>query len=81
MASVNRILSRSMADAHYMGLLMAVSEQLGKWIVQAQADGQLSRHVPPEVVLYTLFAHACDPVLGVLKAGGHATCFSGLASR
>ncbi|MES2090495.1 MAG: TetR/AcrR family transcriptional regulator [Pseudomonadota bacterium] len=80
-----------MADVHYMGLLMAVSEQLGGWIVQAQADGQLSRHVPPEVILYTLFARACDPVLGVLKAGGHAheqiiewlldTCFSGLASR
>ncbi len=80
-----------MADVDYMGRLMAVSEKLGEWIVQAQADGQLSRHVPPEVILYTLFARACDPVLGVLKAGGHSneqimdwlldTCFSGLVSR
>ena len=80
-----------MADVDYMNLLMAVSEKLGEWIVQAQADGQLSQNLPPEVILYTLFARACDPVLGVLKAGGHApeqiiawlieSCFSGLARR
>lgn len=80
-----------MADADYMKLLMAVSEKLGEWIVQGQADGQLSQNLPPEVILYTLFARACDPVLGVLKAGGHAhdqiiawlieSCFSGLARR
>jgi TetR/AcrR family transcriptional regulator of autoinduction and epiphytic fitness len=79
------------ADADYMNLLMAVSEKLGEWIVQAQTDGQLSRKLPPEVILYTLFARACDPVLGVLKAGGHAhaqiiewlieSCFSGVAAR
>ena len=44
----------------------------------------------PELVLYTLFARACDPVLGVLRASGaHSdaqivdwlvtTCFKGLA--
>jgi hypothetical protein len=42
------------------------------------------------VVLYTLFARACDPVLGLLKAGGSysdaqitdwlmSSCFDGLA--
>jgi TetR/AcrR family transcriptional regulator, regulator of autoinduction and epiphytic fitness len=80
-----------LADTAYMNLLMAVSDTLGEWITQAQAEGQLSRAVPPEVVLYTLFARACDPVLGVLKAGGHApeqilewvlsTTFEGLAVR
>ena len=79
------------ADMDYMTRLMAVSEQLGAWIVQAQKDGQLQAALPPEVILYTLFARACDPVLGVLKAGGHAheqiidwvmaTCFEGLAAR
>ncbi|MCV4820595.1 hypothetical protein OFM15_31425, partial [Escherichia coli] len=45
--------------------------------------------LPAEVVLYTLFARACDPVLSLLKAGGQysddeiirhllATCFHGL---
>ena len=80
-----------MADMDYMGKLIEVSERLGVWITEAQAQGQLTNAVPPEVVLYTLFARACDPVLGVLKAGGHAhaqiiewvlaTTFEGLARR
>jgi AcrR family transcriptional regulator len=80
-----------MADQVYLDQLMAVSDTLGEWITQAQADGQVTSQVPPEVVLYTLFARACDPVLGVLKAGGHppeqiivwllATTFGGLATR
>ncbi|RZL07078.1 MAG: TetR/AcrR family transcriptional regulator [Rubrivivax sp.] len=79
------------ADLDYMNRLMAVSEQLGGWIVQAQQSGQLQASLPPEVILYTVFARACDPVLAVLKAGGHAheqiiewvmaTCFEGLAAR
>ena len=74
-----------------MGLLMAVSDQLGEWIIQAQEAGQLTSAVPREVILYTFFARACDPVLGVLRAGGHpteqiiewvlSTCFDGLLAR
>jgi TetR/AcrR family transcriptional regulator of autoinduction and epiphytic fitness len=48
----------------------ASSDQLGEWIVQAQADGDIDPTLPPEVVLYTIFARACDPVPGFLKAGG-----------
>jgi AcrR family transcriptional regulator len=76
----------------YLELLLQVSEQLGGWIVQAQADGAIDRSLPPELVLYTLYARACDPVPLVLKAGGRyaqeeiiefvlRTCFSGLAGR
>jgi TetR/AcrR family transcriptional regulator, regulator of autoinduction and epiphytic fitness len=78
-----------MADAVYIDRLMQVSEQLGTWITAAQASGALSAALPSEVVLYTLFARACDPVLGLLKAGGNyrdeqiiemllLTCFEGL---
>ena len=74
----------------YLNRLMEVSEHLGRWIQQAQAHGDLDRALPPEVVLYTLFARACDPVLGLLKANGQygdeqiitmllSTCFRGLA--
>ena len=80
-----------MADMDYMGRLIQVSEQLGQWITQAQQEGELSTRMPPEVILYTVFARACDPVLGVLKAGGHppeqiiewvlSTCFDGLQAR
>ena len=76
----------------YMDRLMALSDQLGAWIVQAQADGAVNASLPPEAVLYTIYARACDPVLGFLKAGGQysdgqivdwvmATCFDGLAAR
>jgi AcrR family transcriptional regulator len=80
------------AHRGYMDGLMKLSDQLGEWIVQAQADGALNRALPPEAVLYTVFARACDPVLGFLKAGGShsdeqivdwvmSTCFDGLAAR
>jgi TetR/AcrR family transcriptional regulator of autoinduction and epiphytic fitness len=80
------------ANRDYMDGLMTLSDQLGAWIVQAQADGTLNRALPPEAVLYTVFARACDPVLGFLKAGGShsdeqivdwvmSSCFDGLASR
>lgn len=78
-------------DMDYMTQLITLSERLGNWITEAQAQDLLTNAVPPEVVLYTLFARACDPVLGVLKAGGHptdqiiewvmATTFDGLSRR
>jgi TetR/AcrR family transcriptional regulator of autoinduction and epiphytic fitness len=80
------------ADKAYVDLVLQVSERLGEWIVQAQQDGKLTTKLPPEVILYTLFARACDPVLGFLKAGGQhgdeqivdwvlSTCLDGLATR
>jgi AcrR family transcriptional regulator len=81
-----------MADQGYLGKLMQVSDRLGEWIEAAQAAGQVDPALPPELVLYTLYARACDPVLSVLKAGGSytderiielllATCFGGLQAR
>lgn len=77
------------ANKAYLDRLFAASDKLGGWISDAQRQGQLDTKLPPEVVLYTLFARACDPVLGFLKAGGQygdeqivewvlATCFDGL---
>jgi TetR/AcrR family transcriptional regulator, regulator of autoinduction and epiphytic fitness len=76
----------------YLDRVMTVSDRLGAWIVAAQAAGELAPALPPEAVLYTLYARACDPVLGFLKAGGNysderiidivlATCFDGLSAR
>jgi AcrR family transcriptional regulator len=81
-----------MAHKGYLDLLMQVSEVMGGWIVQAQADGDIDPALPPEVVLYTVYARACDPVPAVLKAGGQysdaqicdwvmATCMNGLKRR
>ncbi len=80
------------AHRGYMDGLMSLSEQLGAWIVQAQVDGTLNKSLPAEAALFTIFARACDPVLGFLKAGGSytdtqiidlvmSTCFDGLAAR
>ena len=77
-------------DAGYLQRLMEVSDKLGAWIATAQAAGHLNPRLPPEVVLYTLFARACDPVLGLLKLSGQhtderiielllSTCFDGLS--
>ncbi len=76
----------------YIDRLMEVSDRLGSWITAAQAAGALNPALPPEVILYTLFARACDPVLGLLKLTGQysdeqiielllSTCFDGLAKR
>jgi len=78
-----------MANKAYIDRLMQLSDLLGAWIVAGQQAGRLDATLPPEVVLYTLFAKACDPVLGLLKTGGNypdeqiiemllATCFRGL---
>ena len=81
-----------MADKRYLGTLIGVSDCIGQWITEAQAQGRIDPSLPPLVVLYTLFARACDPVVSFLKEGGQfddaaivdlvlKTCFDGLNSR
>lgn len=81
-----------MADKRYLDTLIGVSDCIGKWITEAQAQGRIDPSLPPLVVLYTLFARACDPVVSFLKEGGQfddaaivelvlKTCFDGLNSR
>jgi len=81
-----------MTNKVYLERLMQVSDHLGAWITAAQADGSLNPALPPDVLLYTLFARACDPVLSLLKLSGNhsdeqiiamllSTCFDGLAGR
>jgi TetR/AcrR family transcriptional regulator of autoinduction and epiphytic fitness len=62
-----------MANKPYLDAILRVSDVLGGWIVQAQADGDIDPALPPEVVLYTIYARACDPVPAFLKAGGSFT--------
>ncbi len=62
-----------LVDAAYMDRLNTLSDLLGAWIEAAQQQGQLDAGLPSELVLYTLFARACDPVLGVMRASGAHT--------
>ena len=84
--------AKLMASKAYMDGLIEVSDRLGAWIEEAQAQGHLQSALPPIAVLYTLYARACDPVLEFLKMGGEhdeeqiidlvmRTCFEGLAAR
>jgi AcrR family transcriptional regulator len=78
-----------MGNSEYLDRLFDVSGRLGSLIQTAQDEGLVSRSLPAEVVLYTLYARACDPVLGLLKASDQYSdeqitewligiCFSGL---
>ncbi len=78
-----------LADAGYVDRLLMLSDRLEAWIHAAQKDGSIDPKLPPVVVLYTLYARGCDPVVGFLKATGSfsdedivtlvtRTCFSGL---
>ena len=77
------------SNRSYLDRLMLVSERLGEWITAGQRAGRLDPALPAEVILYTMFARACDPVLGVLKESANfsdeqivemllSTCFDGL---
>ena len=81
-----------MANKDYLNGLVTVSDQIGEWIVQAQGQSVINPTLPPLVVLYTLYARACDPVVTFLKDGGQysdaeivelvvRTCFDGLSAR
>ena len=81
-----------MSDPGYIDGLVRVSDQIGQWITQAQAEGSIDPTLPPLVVLYTLYARACDPVVGFLRESGQysdadivelvlRTCFDGLGAR
>ena len=81
-----------MGNKIYLDGLLQVSDRIGQWIEAAQQDGSLNAAIPPLVVLYSLYARACDPVPGFLKASGLyddaqiielvlETCFSGVTAR
>ncbi len=88
--SQNSILRAAlMRNKAYLDALMEVSDRIGAWIEQARQDGSLSLALPPVLVLYTLYARACDPVLEFMRASGQysdeeivelviTTCFEGL---
>lgn len=89
-AQNSRLVAALRAHRGYMDSLLRLSDKLGVWIEQGQASGELDAALPPELVLYTLFARACDPVLALLKASGQysdeqivewllSTTFRGLA--
>lgn len=56
-------------NKQYVDGLIEISDMLGGWIEEAQEAGALDSSLPSIVILYTLYARACDPVLTFLKQG------------
>lgn len=91
--SQNSSLSESLkSNDAYMDRLIDLSNKLSIWIAEAQTSGQINPQLPAELVLYTLFARACDPVVDMLKSSGQytdeqilewvlSTTFDGMAPR
>jgi len=89
----NSSLSTSLqANDAYMNRLIDLSNRLSTWITEAQTGGQINADLPAELVLYSLFARACDPVVGMLQSSGlyqdeqildwvTTTTFEGLRAR
>ncbi len=72
--SQNSSLTASLqASDEYMDRLISLSNKLSIWITQAQTSAQINASLPAEMILYILFARACDPVVGMLKASGQYT--------
>lgn len=77
------------ANDDYTNNLVMLSDSIGEWIEQAQVEGKLQSNIPGLAILYTLYARACDPVLGFLRSSQlydddeiiaivTRTCFEGL---
>ncbi|WP_170146152.1 TetR/AcrR family transcriptional regulator [Paracidovorax anthurii] len=91
--SRNSGLKRSLKECTaYQGALQCVSTRITEWITEAQRAGQMSRVLPAEVILYSLYARTADPLLSMLRDhGGYTdeqiidwavqTCFGGLGAR
>ena len=69
----NSNLSASLQSNDDLDRLIALSNRLSIWITEAQTSGQMQATLPAELVLYTLFARACDPVVALLKESGQYT--------
>ena len=81
-----------MANKCYADGVIQVSDIIGEWITEAQAEGVIDPDLPPIVVLYTLYARACDPGVSFLKDSALyqdaeivdlvlRTCFDGMRAR
>lgn len=61
------------SNDEYTDRLLNLSNKLSIWVTQAQTRGEVNPDLPAEMVMYILFARACDPVVSMLKDSGQYT--------
>lgn len=78
-----------MLNLGYVRLVMKLNTSFRSLIERAQGDGSLDRTLPPDVIMFTIYARSCDPTLTFLRST-HSypdeqvldylvrTCFNGL---
>jgi len=88
--STSVALQRSlMLNLGYVRLVMKLNSSFRSLIERAQADGALDRTLPPDVIMFTIYARSCDPTLTFLRSTRSytdeqvleylvRTCFDGL---
>ena len=76
-------------NTRYISRLMDLNELMGQLVEQAKSEGAITKNLPTEVVLFTIYARSCDPTLDYLRMGEQytddqvidfllTTCFAGL---
>ena len=91
--SVSPMLRASLlANADYLGPLLALNERLMALVERARADGTIDDGLPSDVSLFTIYASTCNPSVDYLRMTGNytdseiieftiATCFGGLVGQ
>lgn len=68
--STNGALEHSlMTDEHYLAALFTLNAALSALVEQAKADGALSRELPTDYIVTTIYARSCDPTLDYMQRG------------
>ena len=66
--SQNSVLSEALkSNELYVERLFELSMKLSVWIAGAKQEGHILSELPTDFILYSLYARACDPVLGALQ--------------
>ena len=58
-----------MTDEIYLAALFTLNAALSSLVDQAKADGALSRELPTDYIVTTIYARSCDPTLDYMQRG------------
>ncbi|MFZ6817771.1 TetR/AcrR family transcriptional regulator [Undibacterium sp. Ji22W] len=63
----NAVREMLMRNLKYVGRVIKLNSQLEKLVIAAQKDGDLSRKLSSDVILFSYYARSCDPAVEYLQ--------------
>ncbi|WP_395007553.1 TetR/AcrR family transcriptional regulator [Undibacterium sp.] len=63
----NAVREMLMRNLKYVGRVIKLNSQLEKLVVTAQKDGDLSKELSSDVILFSYYARSCDPAVEYLQ--------------